>query len=125
METGFLASTNHKLFFRLVETFFLTNPSSELLQKDFLFSRNSLLYLRVLSILPKPFLICMETISYRQTLFLLVDPQCLASGNHFFPLTQIFLKKFFIPASGNTFFSPEEQVSFYLELFSLPVGNVT
>ena len=40
VETDFLASTNHKLFFRLVETYFLTNPSFQLLEKDFLFSEN-------------------------------------------------------------------------------------
>ena len=48
-ETDFLASTNGKLFFRLVETYFLTNPLFQLLEKDFLFSVNRLLYLKVLS----------------------------------------------------------------------------
>ena len=47
-ETDFLASTNHKLFFRLVEIYFLTNPSVQLLEKDFLFSANRLLHLGVL-----------------------------------------------------------------------------
>ena len=45
-----------------------------------------------------------------ETLFLLVKTHFLASGNHFLPLPQIFFKKFFIPASGITFFSPEEKV---------------
>ena len=40
VETDFLASTNDKLFFRLVETYFLTSPSFQLLEKDFLFSGN-------------------------------------------------------------------------------------
>ena len=48
-ETDFLASTDDKLFFRLVETYFLTNPSFQLLEKDLFFSKNRLLYLRVLS----------------------------------------------------------------------------
>ena len=47
VETGFLASTIHKVFLRLVETYFLTNPSIKLLEKDFLFIGNHLLYLRV------------------------------------------------------------------------------
>ena len=49
----------------------------------------------------------------RETLFLLVETHFLASGNHFLPLSQIFLKKFFIPASENIFFSPEEKVLFF------------
>ena len=49
VETDFVASTNHKLFFRLVETGYLTNPSFQLFEKDFLFSVNYLLYLGVLS----------------------------------------------------------------------------
>ena len=36
------------------KTFFLTNPSFQLLQNDFPFSGNHLLYLRVLSYQPKP-----------------------------------------------------------------------
>ena len=43
VETEFLASTNDNLFFRLVETYFLTNLSFQLLEKDFLFSGNRLL----------------------------------------------------------------------------------
>ena len=62
-ETGFLASTNHKLFFRLVETYFLMNPSFELLEKDFFLSKNRLFYFRVLCYQPKPSVIYMETIS--------------------------------------------------------------
>ena len=50
VETGFPASTNHKFFFRLLETYLLTNPSFQLLEKDFLFIGNRLLYyLRILS----------------------------------------------------------------------------
>ena len=47
----------------------------------------------------------------------------LANGNHFFPLSQIFFKKFFIPASGNTFFSPEEKALFLLRTFFPASGN--
>ena len=49
VEKDFLASTNQNLFFRLVETYFLTNPLFQLLEKDFVFSGNRLRYLRVLS----------------------------------------------------------------------------
>ena len=35
VKTDFLASRNHKLFFRLLEKYFLTNPSFQLLEKDF------------------------------------------------------------------------------------------
>ena len=45
---------------------------------------------------------------------MLVETRFLASGNHFLPLSQIFFKEFFIPASGNTFFSLEEKVLFFL-----------
>ena len=43
----------------------------------------------------------------------LVENDFLASRNHFLPLPQIFFKKFFIPASGNTFSGPEEKVLFF------------
>ena len=43
----------------------------------------------------------------------LVETHFLASGNHFLPLPQIFFKKFFIPASGKTFSSPEEKALFF------------
>ena len=41
------------VFFRLMETYFLTNPLVQLLEKDFLVIGNRLLYLRVLSYQPK------------------------------------------------------------------------
>ena len=37
----------------------------------------------------------------------------LATGDHFFPLPQIFFKKFFIRASQSKFSSPEEKVLFF------------
>ena len=43
VETDFLTSTNHKVFYRLVEAYFLTNPSFQLLEKDFHFNGNRLL----------------------------------------------------------------------------------
>ena len=49
VEKDFLSITNQNLFFRLVETYFLTNPLFQLLEKDFVFSWNRLRYLRVLS----------------------------------------------------------------------------
>ena len=65
----------------------------------------------------------METISERQTLFLLVETHFVASGNHFLPLPRIFLKKFFIVAIGNIFFSPEEKVLFFTWNFFTASGN--
>ena len=50
-------------------------------------------------------------------LILLVENDFLASGNHFLPLTQIFLKEPFIPESGNPFFSPKEKVLFFILSF--------
>ena len=41
-------------FFRIVETYFSTNSSFQLLEKDFFFSGNHLLHLRLLSYQPKP-----------------------------------------------------------------------
>ena len=49
VEKDFLASRNHKLLFRIVEKYFVTNPSFLLLEQDFLLSENRLLYLRVFS----------------------------------------------------------------------------
>ena len=117
VETDFLASTNHNFFPRLVETYFLTNPSFQLLEKDFWRSVNHILYQRVLSYQPKPSPIWVEIISQKRTLFLLVETHFLASENDFLPLPQIFFKKFFIPANGNTFFSPEEKLQLYTQSF--------
>ena len=47
----------------------------------------------------------------------------LASGNHSFPLPQIFFKEFFITASENTFFSLEEKYCFLLTAFFPARGN--
>ena len=41
----------------------------------------------------------------------------LASGNHFLLLPQIFLKKFFIPAGGNTFSVQKKKYCFLLRTF--------
>ena len=101
VETDFLANTNHKLFFRLVETYFLMNPSFQLLEKDFLFIGNRLLQSSFLLAETVP------NISGNQADLILAD------GNHFLPFSQIFFKEFFIPASGNTFFSPEEKLMFF------------
>ena len=46
-------------------------------------------------------------------IFATVKTNFLASGNPFFPLPQIFFKKFFIPASQSKFSSPEEKVLFF------------
>ena len=69
-----------------METYFLTNPSFHLSEKDFLFIGNHWLYLRALSYSPKPTWV--ETISYRQTLFLLAGTHFSASGNTFLTLPQ-------------------------------------
>ena len=52
-----------------------------------------------------------------------METHFLASGNHFILLPQIFFKEFFIPASGNTFFSPEEKVLFFTWYFFPTSGN--
>ena len=89
--------------------YFLTNPSFHLLEKYFLFSGNRLLYLRVLSV---------TDISGNHFLKTdLILTHFLARGNHFLPLSQIFFKELFIPARGNTFFSPEEIVLFFTQKF--------
>ena len=49
VEMDFLASTNHSFFPVWWKCIFLTNPSFQLLEKDFLFIGNCLLHLRVLS----------------------------------------------------------------------------
>ena len=53
-----------------------------------------------------------------------METDFLAGGNHFLPLSQIFLKKSFIPFSGNAFFSPEVRVASYSELFLLLVVTI-
>ena len=48
-----------------------------------------------------------------------LETHLLDSGNHFLPLPQILFKEFLIPDSGNTFFSPKEEVLFFTQgLFS-------
>ena len=64
------------------------------------------------------------TIVLKDRLFLLVETNFLASGNHFLPLSQIFLKKSFILFSGNAFFSPKERVVSCSELFLLLVVTI-
>ena len=76
VETGFLASTNNKLFLRLEETYFLTNPSLQLLEKDF-----SLV----------------KIVNISESSFQLAETVTDMSGNHF-------LKTDLILASGNSFF---------------------
>ena len=69
-----MAGTNHKLFFRLVEMHFLTNPSFHLLEKDFLFIPSTLL----------------------ESSLLLAKTATDMSGNHFLKTDLIF-------ATGNSF----------------------
>ena len=52
-----------------------------------------------------------------------METHFLTSGNHFLSLSQIFFKDFFIPASGNTFFSPEEKALFFTYNFFPTSGN--
>ena len=49
VEKDFLAIEYHKIFYRLVETYFFFFFSFQLLEKNFLFNGNRLLYLTVLS----------------------------------------------------------------------------
>ena len=74
VETEFMAGTNHKRFFRLVEIHFLTNPSFHLLEKDFFFIPSTLL----------------------ESSLLLAKTVTDMSGNHFLKTDLIF-------ASGNSF----------------------
>ena len=65
-----------------------------------------------------------ETVTDMTGSHFLKTDHILASGNHFLPLSQIFFKMFFIPASGKTFFSPEEKVLFFnLKTFFPTSGN--
>ena len=106
VETDFLASANHKLFFRLVETYFLINPLFELLEKDFF-------YWKLSTLLESSLLAETVTdISGNQIDLILIG------GIHFLPFSQIFFKKFFIPAIANAFFSPEEKALFITNFFS-------
>ena len=67
-ENYFPVRGNHFLLFFpedavfLVEAYFSTNSSFQLLEKDFLFSGNHLLHLRLLSYQPEPSLTCVKTI---------------------------------------------------------------
>ena len=53
-----------------------------------------------------------------------METDFLAGGNHFLPLTQMFLEKSFIPFSGNAFFNPKVRVASYSELFLLLVVTI-
>ena len=89
VETDFLASANHSLyfcrdscrgesFFCLAETYSLTNPSFQLLEKDFS---------------AEVFFLLAETVtamSGRQNLFFLMVTHFLASRNHFLSLPLYF-----------------------------------
>ena len=57
-------------------------------------------------------------------IFAIVKTNFLASGNHFFPPPQIFFKKFFIPASQNKFYTPEEKVLFFTQNCLILEGDV-
>ena len=83
----FLASINHKLFFRLVETYFLMNYSFQLLERDFLSS---------FQLLERDFLFSGNHLL--ESSFLLAKTVTDVTGNHF-------LKADLILASGNSFSS--------------------
>ena len=106
VETDFLVSTNHKLFFRLVKTFFfLTDPSFQLLEKDFLIIGNCLFCLRVL--------FSTKTVTdISRNRFLKTDFILHVGTNFFFLVETIFFHclRYFSrisshPVRGNTFFS--------------------
>ena len=52
-----------------------------------------------------------------------METDFLASGNHFLPSSQIFLKESFIPVSGNAFFNPKKRVCFLFRAFFHARGN--
>ena len=71
----FLPRANHKLFFRLMETYLLANPSFQLLKKDFLFSGSHLLYLS--------FFLLAETVTDMSRNHFLNTDRILAGANSF------------------------------------------
>ena len=79
VETEFMAGTNHKRFFRLVEIHFLTNPSFHLLEKDFFFIPSTLLESSLL--LAKTVTDMSGNHFLKTDLILLVETHFLTSGN--------------------------------------------
>ena len=98
VETDFQASTNHKPFFCLVETYFYNESFIPAIGEGFS------LYWKSPTLLVSSFLLAKTVTDMSGNHFLKTDP-ILAGGNLFLPLPQIFFKTFFIPASGNTFFT--------------------
>ena len=109
VETYFLSSGNHKLFSfqwkricnesfipAIGEGFFLWWKGSNLLENSFLLAK---------------------TVTDLSGSHFLKTELILASGNHFLLLPQIFLKKFFIPAGGNTFSVQKKKYCFLLRTF--------
>ena len=114
-ETDFQPSTNRSFFSVQWKCTFLTNRSFQLLEKDFLFIGNCLLYLRVLSYQFK-------TVTHmRGKHFLKKDlNSCqwknhfLASGNHFFYYLR-YLQEVFYPGQWKHIFqSRRNSIDFFL-----------
>ena len=118
VEMDFLASTNHKLILRLLEAFFYESfipaigEGFSLYWKPSILLESSFLLVKIVTDLSGNHFLKIK-LAYScqwKLIFQLVE-------TIFFPLPQIFFKKFFIPASGNTFSCPEEKVLFFTQNF--------
>ena len=123
VETDFLASTNDKLFFRLVETYFLMNSSFQLLQKHFP------LYWRPSTLLDSFFLLTKTVTDVSGNPFLRID-LIPAGGNSFssqwYPFFSIVSDTFqgvLYLCQCKHIFSPEEKVLFFTQNFFSASGN--
>ena len=116
--------------FRLVQTIsFFPSSGNVFFNESFIPAiRGFSLYWKPSTLFESSFLLAKTVIDMSGNHFLKTN-LILASGNSFssqwkpfLPLPQMFFKKFFIPASGNKFFSPEEKV-FLLRTFFPAIGN--
>ena len=117
VETDFLASTNHSFFSAWWKCIFFNESFISAIGEGFS------LYWKPSTLLDSSFVLA-KTITNMNGNHFLKTNFILASGNHFFPLPQIFFKKFFIPASGNTFSSPGERYCYLLRTFFPASGNI-
>ena len=112
---------------RLVETYFWTNPSFQLLllEKDFLSWGDPPIYLRVFSTSGNCHLHDWKPVSEgRPYSWVVMEANFLASGSYFLPWSQIFFKYSFIPVSANPYFRPKEKVLFTQSFLYLLVETI-
>ena len=112
-----------KLFFLLMETYFWTNPSFQLLKKDFFYSGNRLFYLRAFSSNGNCHWYEWKPVLKNRTNSCWWKLICwLAKTFFFFNVSDLFQRV--IRVSGNAFFSPKENVVFFSELSCLLVETI-